>query len=95
MDDAPIKHPSAWLPIAMSLVALGIVLVHFAMFGIVHEADEGAAAHIFQILMVAQLPIVLLFAIAWLPRSPKKALLVLAAQAGAVAAALASVYFLT
>jgi hypothetical protein len=95
MDDAPIKHPSAWLPIAMSLVALGIVLVHFAMFGIVHEADEGAAAHIFQILMVAQLPIVLLFAITWLPRSPRKVLLVLAAQAGAVAAALASVYFLT
>jgi hypothetical protein len=52
-----IKQPSAFLPLAMSLAALFLVVGHAAIFGIVHEADEGAAAHIWQILMAAQLPI--------------------------------------
>ena len=67
-----LKHPSAYLPIAMSLAALGLVLGHAAVYGIVHEADEGAAAHIFQILMVAQVPIVAIFVIKWLPRRPRE-----------------------
>ena len=52
-----IKQPSAFLPFIMSLAALTLVLGHAAVFGIVHQADEGAAAHIWQILMAAQLPI--------------------------------------
>ena len=52
------KQPSAFVPLAMSLVALTMVLVHAAIYGIVREADEGTAAHIFQILMAAQVPIV-------------------------------------
>ncbi len=90
-----IKQPSAWIPVAMSLMALAIVLGHFAIFGIVHETDEGAAAHIFQLLMAAQVPIVAFFAIKWLPKSPKQALLVLALQGAAVFAAFAAVFFLT
>ena len=39
----------------MSLAALALVLGHAAVFGIVHEADEGAAAHVWQILMVGGL----------------------------------------
>ena len=39
------------------------MLGHAAIFGIVHEADEGAAAHIFQLLMATQLPLVAFFAI--------------------------------
>ena len=54
MNVPSIRQPSAFLPLAMSLVALTMVLVHAAIFGIVHEADEGTAAHIFQILMVAR-----------------------------------------
>lgn len=79
----------------MSLVALTMVLVHAAIFGIVHEADEGTAAHIFQILMVAQVPVAAFFAIKWLPRSPTQALQVLAMQAAAAFAAIAAVFFLT
>ena len=89
------RQPIAFLPLAMSLAALAIVLGHAAIFGVVHEADEGAAAHIFQLLMVAQVPIVAFFAIRWLPRSPRETLHVLAWQAGAGIAALASVFFLT
>jgi hypothetical protein len=44
--------------------------------------------------MAAQLPLLVFFAIKWLPRSPKQALLVMALQASAVVAALAPVYFL-
>ena len=72
-----------------------MVLGHAAIYGVVHEADEGAAAHLFQILMVAQVPAVMFFAVKWLPRAPKKALLVLALQAGAGLTAFAAVFFLT
>jgi hypothetical protein len=68
-----IKKLSAWLPIAMSLTALAIVLGYVAIFGIVHEADEGTAAHLFQLLMGGQVPIVAFFAIRWLPQTPKQA----------------------
>ncbi len=95
MNSVPLKKPSAFLPFAMSAAALTIVLVHAAVYGIVHEADEGTAAHLFQLLMAAQLPVVAFFAIKWLPRAPKEALLVLAGQATAAGAALASVFFLT
>jgi hypothetical protein len=88
------KRPSAFLPVAMSFVALVAVLGHVLMFGAAREADEGAAAHIFQLLMVAELPIVASFAIKWLPRFPKQALQVMAVQVGAALAALAPVFFL-
>ena len=90
-----LKQPSALLPLAMSFAALAMVLGHAAMFGIVHEADEGTAAHIFQLLMAAQVPVVAFFAIKWLPRTPRQTLQVLALQAGAVLAAFAAVFFLT
>ena len=89
-----LKQPSAFLPVAMSLAALAVVAVSISMNGVVHEADEGTAAHLWQLLIAGQLPIVGFFAIKWLPRSPKQALQVLALQAGAGLAALAPVYFL-
>jgi len=95
MPSAPIKHPTAFLPLAMSLAALAIVLGHFFVYGIVHEADEGTPAHLFQILMAAQLPLIAWFAVKWLPQARSAALKILAMQAMAVVAALASVYFLT
>ncbi len=91
---AIIKKPSAFLPVAMSLAALVVVLFHVAIFGVAREADEGAAAHIWQLLMAAQLPLLLFFAVRWLPRNPKQAAQVMALQAGAAITALAPVYFL-
>jgi MFS superfamily sulfate permease-like transporter len=95
MSDSPLKRPSALLPIAMSCAALGLVLGHVALYGIVHAADEGTPAHLFQLLMAAQVPVILFFAVRWLPRAPKQALLVLALQAVAALAAFAAVFFLT
>ena len=89
-----LKQPSAFLPMAMSLTALAIVLVHVARFGAAREADEGTSAHLFQLLLIAQLPIVGFFAVKWLPQAPGPALIILALQAGAGLAALAPVFCL-
>jgi hypothetical protein len=88
------KQPSGFLPVAMSLAALAAVLGHVALFGAAREADEGTAAHVFQLLMIGQIPIVAFFAIQWLPRASRPALQVLALQAAAALAALAPVFFL-
>jgi hypothetical protein len=89
-----LRKPSAFLPVMMSLAALLVVLVHVAMYGAAREADEGAAAHVWQALMTAQLPFLLFFAIRWLPRNPGPALVVMAVQAGATVAALVPVFLL-
>ncbi len=89
------RQPSALAPIAMSLAGLVLVVAHAAVYGIVHEADEGAAAHIFWLLMGLQLPVAAYFAIRWLPKEPRAALQILALQAGAWLAAWIAVYFLT
>ena len=89
-----IRRPSAFVPVAMSLAALAVVMVHLIMSGTARQADEGTAAHLWQLLMAAQIPIIAFFAIRWLPRSPRSALPVLALQAVAALAALAPVYLL-
>ena len=94
MNVSLMKHPSAFLPMAMSLAALALVLGHVAIFGVVHEADEGTAAHLWQLLMAGQVPVVAYFALKWLPRDPGKALRVLALQFVAALAACAPVYWL-
>jgi len=94
MNVPPARQPSAFIPIAMSIAALITVLYHIAMSGIARETDEGAAAHIWQLLMAGQVPIVAFHAVKWLPRAPGTALRILAVQAGAALAALAPVYWL-
>jgi hypothetical protein len=93
MNITTLRRPTAWLPVTMSLTPLAIILIHIARFGVARETDEGAAAHFWQILMAAQLPIIALFAIKWLPKNPKPALAVLALQAVAGLAALAPVFY--
>lgn len=88
------RQPSAFVPMAMSLTALAVVLGSIIMFGVVHEADEGAVAHIWQLLMAGQLPILAYFVIRWLPRVPRQTLYVFALQIGVALAALAPVYLL-
>ena len=80
----------------MSLAALAMTLGYLAIFGVAaaHEPDEGTPAHIFQLLMAGQVPVVAFFAVKWLPRVPRQTLQVLALQAGAALAALAPVYWL-
>jgi hypothetical protein len=78
----------------MALTALAVVLGHIALYGAAREADEGAAAHIWQLLMVAQLPALLVFGIRWLPKAPKQAMEVLGLLMAAILAAMAPVFLL-
>jgi hypothetical protein len=77
------KQPSAWIPLAMSFAALAMIVIYVAINGFASSGngDEGAPARIFQLIMLAQLPIVGYFAVRWLPKRPKQSLIVLALQA--------------
>ncbi len=95
MNNSPtMKQFSAWLPVVMSLAALATVLTHLVLFGAAREPDEGPAAHIFQLLILLQVPIVAFFAIKWMPRKPGRTLQILALQAITALAALAPVFLL-
>jgi hypothetical protein len=89
-----LKHPSAFLPIVMSLGALAAVLTFFAAHGSAPQLDEGTAAHLWQLLMAEQLPAIAFFAFKWAPESPRQALLALALQGAVALAALAPVFVL-
>lgn len=89
-----LRRPTALIPIAMSLTALAVVWIHVVRIGVARQADEGAAAHLWQLLMGGQLPVIAVFAANWLPRRPRQALAVLALQLAAALAAAAPVFIL-
>lgn len=84
---------SALAPLVMSLAALALVVGRIAVVGTARQVDEGTVAHLFQLLIVCQVPIVAFFAFKWLRRIPKQALAVLALQVLAVAVASAPVAY--
>ncbi len=94
-DFSLLKQPSVWIPLGMSLAALALVLGHALVYGIVHEADEGATAHTWQLLMAGQLPFLVYFMIKWMPGRPRESLQVLAILAVTWLANFAAVYWLT
>jgi hypothetical protein len=89
-----VRKPSALVPIAMSLGALSVVLLAIANGSAKPQADEGTAAHIWQILIAGQLPFLGWFALHWVTRDFKAALPILALQILAFAAALVPVWYL-
>jgi hypothetical protein len=78
----------------MSGLALAVVLGYIAIFGAVREPDEGAAAHLWQLLMVGQIPVIGWFLLTRLKTSPRQAIVVLAVQIAAIVAAAAPVALL-
>jgi hypothetical protein len=89
MSAGLLKRASAFTPVVMSAAALSIVLAYAAVHGTARQADEGGAAHLWQLLMAGQVPVIAFFAIKWLPAEPRAALAVLGLQ---VAAALAAMF---
>ena|SRR6266513_316104 len=92
-----LKHPSAWIPIALSMAALSLVIGAVAYNGLPdlkEMHDEGALAHIWQLLMAAQAFGILIFAALWLPRTPGPAVAVIGLQVLAGLAAAAPVFYL-
>lgn len=89
------KQPSAYLPMAMSIAALALVVASLAIFGVPPpHADEGATAHIWQLLMVFQAPVIIRFVFKWIRKTPRLALSVLGIQIALALAAIAPVYVL-
>ena len=93
MNRSLLRRPSALIPISMSITALGLVLGYAAIFGVARQADEGAVAHLWQLLIAGQLPFAMYFAIKLLPNQPRKGLQVLALQLVAVIAAMFPVWY--
>jgi hypothetical protein len=93
MNSSILKQPSVFIPMVLSLLALAIVLTHIAVpKGSIREADEGTAAHLWQLFMAAQVPVMAFFAAKWLPQTPRRALPILVLQAFAALAAFAPVF---
>jgi hypothetical protein len=90
---ALVRKPSGVIPIVMSALAFVTVISAVALFGARHEPDEGAAAHIFQILIAGQLPFLAWFAFHWLRRDFRSALAVIGLQIAAIAVALFPVWY--
>lgn len=91
---AAFKRPTAFLPIAMSFAAIVAVLVHVVRFGPAPQPDEGATAHLWQLLMGCQVPVIAFFFLRWAAKELRASLVVFATQVTAALAALAPVYFL-
>jgi hypothetical protein len=90
-----LKRPSAWIPIVLSLAVIAAWLISIAASDIPHrEADEGTAAHLFQIWLVLEVLMIGYFGIKWLPQKPKQAVMVLTIQIVAALAACAPVFYL-
>jgi hypothetical protein len=78
----------------MSLLALSVVLIAIATMGARRQPDEGAAAHIWQLLMLGQLPFLGWFALRWLTSDFRAALPIIGLQVAAFGAALLPVWLL-
>jgi len=81
---ALLRRATGYLPIAMSVGALAMIVWFVAMHGVVRQPDEGAQAHLWQLLVAGQVPLVAYFAFTWLPRARRPALVVLTLQVAAV-----------
>lgn len=80
----------AILPIVMTLTVVAAGLIE-AAHGLYRQPDEGTAAHLFQLLMPAQVPVIALFASTQLPIRRAWAMRFLALQVGLAVALFATV----
>jgi hypothetical protein len=81
---ALMRQPTGYLPVAMSVGALAMVAWFVVVHGVAQQPDEGAQAHLWQLLVAGQVPLIAYFAFRWLPRARRPALVVLALQAAAI-----------
>jgi hypothetical protein len=97
------RAPSGWIPVILALAAIALLAGYLVTGphepnivienGVARE-DESAAARIWQLLMLGQLPFILWFAVSWLPRDSRRALAILAIQGTVFVAAALPVFLL-
>ncbi len=85
------RKASAWVPVVMSMCALlmSLVVIELDFFtdGVPPGLGAGAMAHLWQLLMWAQIPVIAMFAFRWFRSAPWQAVTVLVVQAVAAASA--------
>lgn len=81
------RQPTAMFPMIMSLAAL-LLLGSFLLLasqGVIPlrapDGDEGLAAHLWQLLMVGQLPLIAWFSLRWFLQRPVQTIVILGVQA--------------
>lgn len=89
-----VKKASALIPVVMSLMALALVAVQVSINGLSPEPDEGALAHLYQILVAGQIPVIAFFGVRWFRLARLQGLRVFVVQGFALVAALLPVYML-
>lgn len=87
-----LRRPAAYVPIAMSFLALCVVLMAVLVFGAEPAPDEGTAAHLFQLLIAGQAPFVLWGVVSTIGAQPREAAVVLALQVLAAVVAFTPVF---
>ena len=87
-----LRRPSGFVPLVISAGFLVAFAIGIAQGKLIRQPDEGTSAHLFQMLMPAQLLVTAFFAATWLPKKPLPALQVLALQASVLLAVLAIVF---
>ncbi len=91
-----LKHPSAWIPIALSLAMLAFIISVLTLHGIPTpdpNADEGVGAHLFQLWLMVEAVMVTFFIVKWIPQKPLQASFVLVIQIAAVITACFPVFY--
>lgn len=86
---------SGLIPVVLSLAGVCLVLGHALVYGMAHEADEGAAAHLFQLLALAQVPFLLYFFVRHVRERPVQSLPLLGVLAALWVCAVLAVRLLT
>lgn len=88
------KKASALIPALMSIVAIFLFSIHVLLHGWHPVRAEGAIAYLYLLLVVAQLPVIALFAYRWFRLAPLQGFPVIATQVVALAAALIPVHLM-
>ena len=89
-----LRQPSAYVPILLSVCVICMFLYHLNFVGAPQpQQDEGIAAHLFQLWLVAEAVLIPLFAVRSLPRKPVDAAGVLVLQLSFVLTACFPVFY--
>jgi len=90
-----IKKPSAWVPIVLTAIILGMMSLYFAnVIPSDPTGDEGIMAHSFQLWVALEFLAVLFFALTWIPREPRETWKIIALQIMLAIVPVAIVWFL-
>ena len=89
---ARVNRFATWIPFLFAGVAFGIVMANI-LAGVQPQRDEGTSAHLWQLLMVAQLAFMVVFVATADWRRPQRPAVIAALQLAAFVAAALPVWF--